>query len=169
MEKYSNLVAEECSKMAPICINSLNDSNIKGIIDQRLEQINDILTTATKQSGCIPQKVLKAKTYWCPELSQLRDKKRIWWSIWISLDRPREGLIFNILKDIKKKFRKLSRSNINTLAMKDTNLINAQFKERNMKIIWNKLKINKKFKVNSNLNAEDTESHFSALDKDIEP
>ena len=168
VEKYSNLVAEECSKMAPICINSLNDSNIKGIIDQRLEHINDILTTATKQSGCIPQKVLKAKTYWCPELSQLRDKKRIWWSIWISLDRPREGLIFNILKDIKKKFRKLSRSNINTLAMKDTNLINAQFKEINMKIIWNKLKMNKKFKVNSNLNADDFESHFSALTKDTE-
>ena len=169
VEKYSKLVTEECSKMAPICINSLNDSNIKYKIDQRLEQINNILITATKQSGCIPQKVLKAKTYWCPELSQLRDKKRIWWSIWISLGRPREGLIFTILKDLKKKFRKLSRSNINTLAMKDTNLINAQFKERNMSIIWNKLKMNKKFKVNSDLNAEEFESHFSALSKDIEP
>ena len=38
-----------------------------------------------------------------------------------------------------------------------------------MNIIWNKLKMNKKLKVNSNLNADDFESHFSALTKDIEP
>ena len=53
--------------------------------------------------------------------------------------------------------------------MKDTNLINVQFKNRNMNIIWNKLKMNKKLKVNSNLNADDFESHFSALTKDTEP
>ena len=53
--------------------------------------------------------------------------------------------------------------------MKDTDLINAQFKCRNMNIIWNKLKTNKKLKVNTNLNADDFESHFSDLTKDSEP
>ena len=37
-----------------------------------------------------------------------------------------------------------------------------------MNIILNKLKLNKKFKVNSRLNTHDFESHFSALAKDNE-
>ena len=124
---------------------------------------------STKESGCVPTKMFKPKTYWCPELSFLRDRKRFWWSIWISCDRPRSGIIFNILKDLKRKFRKLSRSNINNLAMKETNIINGQFKNRNMNVLWNKLKANKKLKVKSNLKAVDFETHFSSLTSDHKP
>ena len=53
--------------------------------------------------------------------------------------------------------------------MKDTNLINSEFKNRNLGILWNKLKSNKRFKVNSKLTADDFESHFSSLSRDSEP
>ena len=44
-----------------------------------------------------------------------------------------------------------------------------QFRNRNMTIIWNKLKMHKKLKLNSNLKADDFETHFSSLMKDDEP
>ena len=139
VDAYKNLVPEKLSRISPICINNCDNNSFKYQIDQRLQEINNVLTMSTKESGCVPTKMFKPKTYWCPELSFLRDRKRFWWSIWISCDRPRSGIIFNILKDLKRKFRKLSRSNINNLAMKETNIINGQFKNRNMNVLWNKL------------------------------
>ena len=53
--------------------------------------------------------------------------------------------------------------------MKDTNMINMQFKQKNMNFLWNKLKGNKKLKVNSNINAEEFGCHFQNLTKDNEP
>ena len=167
--RYSNLVTEKLSELIPICLNSFSGSDIQYRLDQRLEKINCILASATKESGCIPAKVLKPKTYWCPELSQLRDKKRIWWTIWVSCNRPRSGIIFKILKDLKKKFRKISRVNINNLAMKDTNIINMQFKHKNMNMLWSKIKVNKKINVNSNINAEEFGCHFRTLTTDDKP
>ena len=53
--------------------------------------------------------------------------------------------------------------------MRDTNQINTEFRNRNLNIIWNKLKIHKKFKVNSMLKVTDFENHFSSLMKDNVP
>ena len=53
--------------------------------------------------------------------------------------------------------------------MKDTNIINSQFKNKNMKIVWNKLKINKKLKVKSNLNADDFKCHFDSINMEGSP
>ena len=50
--------------------------------------------------------------------------------------------------------------------MNETNISNMQFMNRNLNIIWNKLKVNKKLKVTSMLNAHDFENHYSALMKD---
>ena len=166
---YSSLVTSKLSEIPLICTNGLCADELKYELDQRLEQINSILITATKESGCIPSKVLRPKTYWCPELSYLRDKKRMWWTIWVSCERPRTGIIFNILKDLKKKFRKISRLNINNIAMKETNMINTQFRNKNLNYLWNKLKINKKKKVCSNLMAEEFGTHFKNLNSDNIP
>ena len=54
---YLSLVTEKLSEISPICVNSLSDCDIQYVLDQRLEQINSILVTATKESGCIyPQR-----------------------------------------------------------------------------------------------------------------
>ena len=166
---YNNLVRDKISNITPICTNKLNEEELKIKVNERLEHVNSIFISTTKEAGCLPIKVLKAKTYWCPELSQLRDKKRFWWSLWVSNGRPQSGIVYDILKDLKKKFRKISRSNINKLAMKDTNRINTEFKNKNLNIIWNKLKIHKKLKVNSNLKAEDFKIYFNVLMQDVVP
>ena len=81
VEMYSNIVLGKISNILPIDVNNICFNNIKYELDQRISQINNTIISATKESGCIPVKFLKAKTYWCPELSQLRDKKRFWWSV----------------------------------------------------------------------------------------
>ena len=53
--------------------------------------------------------------------------------------------------------------------MKVTNLINSQFKSKNLNVIWNKLKLHKKSNVNSTLNAYNFENHFNLLMKDEIP
>ena len=49
---------------------------------------------AAHMAGWPAKKVFKPKAYWCPELSQLRVRKRFWWAIW---------------KEVKKIFRKTSK------------------------------------------------------------
>merc|ERR1712215_13917 len=53
--------------------------------------------------------------------------------------------------------------------MKDTNLINFQFKTKRFNVIWNELKLHKKSKVNFTLNVYDFENHFNLLMKDEIP
>ena len=53
--------------------------------------------------------------------------------------------------------------------MRDTNLINSEFKNKNLNVMWNKLKLHKKSKVNSTLKTFDFENHFNLLTKDEIP
>ena len=101
---YNNLVCDKISNITPICPNKLNEEELKIKVNERLEHIKSIFISTTKEVDCLPLKFLKAKAYWCPDLSQLRDKKCFWWSFWVSNGRPWSGIVFNILKDLKKKF-----------------------------------------------------------------
>ncbi len=44
-----------------------------------MRKINNVLHESAVQSGCASSKVCKPKPYWCPKLSEIRDKKRFWW------------------------------------------------------------------------------------------
>ena len=103
-DKYLQITTSKLSQMEKFSIPNNGTENLKELLNNRFEIINNILIDAASEAGCIPHKTLKPKAYWCPELSALRDKKRIWWSIWVGCNRPRTGIIFDILKDLKKKF-----------------------------------------------------------------
>ena len=94
------------------------------------------------------------------------DKKRFWWSIWVSHNRPRSGTVFEKLKDLKRKFRRISRNNIRSLATRNSDIINFQIKNKNMKAVWNKLKMNKKCKVKSRVEADEFAAHYSGIMSD---
>lgn len=135
--------------METFSIPTSGTQNLKEIFNKRFETINDIFTNAASEPGCIPHKTLQLKAYWCPELCALRDKKRVWWSIWVRCNRPRTGTIFNILKDLKKKFRRLCRNNVNALSRKPIDMLNSHFKNKDMGAFWNKFKSNNHSKTNS--------------------
>ena len=131
---YANLVCGKISNISPIDTHELTREDIKCKLNERLESITSILISTAKEIGCVPLKTLKPKAYWYPELSELWDKKRFWWFLWVLDGRPRSGIVFDMLKDLKKKNRKISRNNITKMAIRDTNLINSEFKNKNLNV-----------------------------------
>ena len=161
---YNDIVSDLFNNVPLLADSEFTDQQtLSTAINTRLGFINETLHTATKAAGCIPSKILKPKTFWCPELSRLRDKKRFWWSVWVSCNRPRSGVVFGIWKDLKKKFRKLSRQNIHALSSRDTNIINSSFQQRQMCTFWNKLKQIQKSKHHSNLSADTIADYYKNI------
>ena len=159
-DKYLQITTSKLSQMEKFSIPNTGTENLKEIFNNRFEEINNILTDAASEAGCIPHKTLKPKAYWCPELSALRDKKRIWWSIWVGCNKPRSGIVFDILKDLKKKFRQLCRKNINAISRKPIDTLNSHFDNKDMCAFWNKLKSNNHSKISSKLIPKDFENHY---------
>jgi hypothetical protein len=153
--RYNELVCKAFEAIHCIDIHDVmkcdNDTR-QNIVNSRFDMINDALQRAARDAGCIPNKILRPKTFWCPELSAIRDSKRFWWSIWIACGRPRDGVVFNVWKDLKKKFRKICRKNTNALMSRDISLINDAFKNRKMCVFWNKLKQLQRTRYESNIN-----------------
>ena len=75
--------------------------------DHHVQQLNEAMRDAAQSAGFVPRRVFKPKPYWCPELSQLRDRKQFWWKIWVENGRLRHGAVFDCYKGVKKLFHKL--------------------------------------------------------------
>ena len=147
------------------CLDLLSDvkDDVAGTVNDRLSAIVSAIHDASKEAGCVPEKVFRPKPYWCPELSKIRDKKRFWWSLWVDAGRPRQGPVFEVYKNVKKLFRRLSRNFRNNDVLRDLNILNHLYDKKNMKCFWNKLKRQKQCSVQSSLNSEE----FSCYLKDI--
>ena len=55
---------------------------VQGLVDSCVVQLNDAMHDAVTEAGCKQKHCNKPKTYWCPELSHLRDRKRFRWQLW---------------------------------------------------------------------------------------
>ena len=55
---------------------------IQGLVDSYVVQLNDAKHDAVTEAGCKQKHCNKPKTYWCPELNHLRDRKWFWWRLW---------------------------------------------------------------------------------------
>ena len=164
--KYCSILESYLCKMTPIANTTQSRDKIVDLLDLRLEEVTQAIHSAARESGCIPVKNLKPKPFWCPSLSILRDKKRFWWRIWVASDRPRTGIIFSIYKDLKKRFRKVCRQNVNNCVLKEVDTLNHLYKKHNMKGFWNKLKCLQRSRVNSKLGPDDFASYFSKIMSD---
>ena len=106
------------------------------------------------EAGCIPKKHYRPKEYWCPELSALRDKKKFWWRLWVENNKPRHGPISDVLKSLKKKFRKVSRKCIMDQKKNKFYKLNSLFADRKLPQFWNKIKMQLRNSPNSTLKPE---------------
>ena len=135
-------------------------------VNDRFAAINSTIHEAATEAGCIPRRPQRAKPYWCPELSRLRDKKRFWWSIWVASGRPRNGTVFDIWKSLKKQFRRRARFNVQSILSRNLNIMNNLYKERQMRSFWNKLKQQQNVKTRSHLSADDLAEFYQSVMKD---
>ena len=67
IEKYLQITSTKLAQMEEFSIPTSGQQNSKEIVNKRFELINNILTEAASEAGCIPPKTLKPKAYWCPE------------------------------------------------------------------------------------------------------
>ena len=137
-------------------------------IDFLISSINYAVSRAGQAAGCIPKKRLKPKTFWCPDLSEIRDRKRFWWTRWVEAGRPRNGILFDIYKDLKKKFRFKSRYYMNNSIARDLNVLNHLYNKKSMKCFWNRLKRNQRSQVSSSLSPDDFSTYFKGTMTDEE-
>jgi exonuclease III len=150
-------------------INSINTlpqlddrPTIEGV-DAYCDSLRDAFHTAAAAAGGDKGNYFRPKPYWCPELSQLRDRKRLWWKIWSDCGRPRDGHVFQSYKGVKKLYRKMCRQRANDKVKSYLLDINQLYKERKMTAFWNKIKVKKKKHSSSSLDSEAFAKHFSDI------
>ena len=129
--KYNHILDNKL-KSIPILHMEDNITNVQHDIDTYVETLNKAIHEAAQEAGCIPKKHYRPKDYWCPELSALRDKKKFWWRLWVENNKPRNGPIFDILKYLKKKFRKLSRQCILDQKKNKYHNLNSLFSDKKL-------------------------------------
>lgn len=168
-KKYCELLSDAMKQLQNADDDPLSQSNLQQWVDRRLDEITRIIHSSAAEAGCTPKRPRKPKPYWCPQLSQLRDKKRMWWSIWVAAGRPRTGTIYDIMKNVKKQFRKISRQCSQNLVMKNLNVINGCYAKRNMKAFWNKLKCLPHSRPSTFLTANDLATYYQTVmtDSDV--
>ena len=74
-----------------------------------VDTLKSIFVEAAKLAKVIPNNLFKLKKYKCPDLTQARDTKIVWWRLWSDNGKPREGEVYKCYKKVKKLFCKLSR------------------------------------------------------------
>ena len=144
---------------------SLNDPSQQDV-DNYVLGLKNAMHTAASVVYKTPSKMFRPKRYWCPELTHLRNKKRIWWNIWHNSGRPRSGIVFQCYKGAKRLFRKVCRLKANSIIDTSYHELNNLFKDGRLTAFWRKIKFKKQKKTVSSLNAEMFASHFSKIMSD---
>lgn len=159
---YASLLEKRLLDMPGIDMCDVSDIVELGqIVERRLSAITDAIHGATRESGCLCSKKFKPKPFWCPELSALKDRKRFWWSLWVSADRPRSGVLYDVHKYLKKRFRQVCRRNMYGGIHREVSTVNHLYKSGNLKKFWNRLKSLGRSRVNSKLKSDDFASFFA--------
>ena len=114
----------------------------------------------------MPRKSFTPKKYWCPTLSCLRDKKRMWWTIFMQSGRPHSGIMYDCYKVAIKMFRKICRQNMTNVLYQQNNRLNLLFTEHNVTTFWKALRSRKRNFVSYTLCSQDFGIHFSNIMND---
>ena len=111
-------------------------------------QLNDVMNDAITEAP-------KPKTYWCPELSHLRDRKRFWWRLWNDNNRPREWAVHETYTYIEKAFRRRRRQCVDRSVNNEYHKRYVMLKNIKLSAFWNIIKRRVITKVKSYVCATD--------------
>ena len=68
-----------------------SDSVAQTIVDKYLDVLNYEIHGVAHDSGCAqgPNILSKPKSWWCPELSLLGQRKQFWYNLWSECGKPK--------------------------------------------------------------------------------
>ena len=122
-----------------------------------------MIHSAALESGCSAQSKYKPKPYWCPKLSNLRDRKRFWWCMWVDNGRPRTGCVYDCYKGVKKMFRRVFRQSVDNVMHEHYYKLQNLYTQRNMRSFWNEMKRCRTSKTVSSLRTGAFRTFYSSI------
>ena len=91
---YNDILSEKLEALPTLDVSCVNEhSTVTRMTDEYIERVNNAMHEAAMESGCVPRRRYRPKSYWCPQLSVLRDRKRFWWHLWVENGRPNKGAV----------------------------------------------------------------------------
>ena len=132
-------------------------------MDDYMDKLCDVIHSAAEDAGCTNQQKYTHKPYWCPRLSELRDKKRFWWRLWVLNNRPRIGQVYECYKGVKKLFRKSFRQSVSNITDNHFQKLQNMYNKRNMRAFWNEIRNSKQAKVVSSVQPETFKDFHSGI------
>ena len=155
IEKYANnvrnLLYEMDAKIDEDICNNMCKKDKQVVVDQYCERLTSLLHEAVSLSTCNrdkPHGKRRKRHWWNMDCTIARDKLKLWFFIWNSCKRPREGVVHECYKSAKYLFRKNCRQ-----AVKSNNQINFKkcselFKSKRMHQMWNMIRGSRDLKKN---------------------
>ena len=129
---YKDHLSHRLSVLGPFVANP---EDIQTSLDSYMDKLCEAIHSAAHTAGCTGKQKYSPKPYWCPRLSQLRDKKRFWLRLWSSNGKPRSGQVYLCYKGVKKIFRKTFRQSITSITDKHYRKLQSLYNKRNMRTI----------------------------------
>jgi hypothetical protein len=160
--RYKDALSGRLQSLAPIHPTGGTKSLTTAANDQ-IEKITAHMNSAATEAGCLPSTSSTPKKWWCPALGRLRDRLRFWRQIWISIDRPRNGSVFECYKTIKREYRRTCRSCARNIQSSLDNQLNTFHRQRNSRALWNAIHKRQQMKVISNITAPEFAQHYETI------
>ena len=154
--RYRNALHQKLSSLEPMQTGNWDSREEAQMgIDFYMSRLCQVITeSAVEPSNRRGRKQFQPKPYWCPRLSELREKKRFWWRLWNECDRPRTGAVFDAYKESKKQFRKVSRQRADEFSRGKLNKFNELFYAGKLNCFWRYVRRKRRYVVTSNLQAD---------------
>ena len=142
-------------------MNSQTDLQV--FIYKYICDVNIAFHSSASEAGCVSDKHFMPKPYWCPELSDLRNKKQFLCRLWGEYGRPRSYAIFDCYKDIKRMFGSYSRKCMANVLTNKLSAFNNLFQKKKFLSFWKSIGNSKKTLSNSKLDPASFATHYANI------
>lgn len=159
--RYNVLLKEKLLHIEPLNVcdsDSLEEAQVK--VDNHVLSVCNAISAASKAAKGNTSRQFKPKRYWCPALSELRNRKRFWWKVWHDCGRPRQGSVYNVYKDVKRRFRRLCRERTNLIMHGNFSKLNELYYAGRLCAFWSYVKKSRRSPVSSKLHVDALATHF---------
>ena len=149
---YKQRLKVAVQELSHIHMNSITSRDeatavVNGICDKLTSVLHNCCSDTSKPTNYSGKRA--KKHWWNNNCSEAKTRVKLWYDIWTSCDRPREGHVYVSYKLAKKSYRKLCRQAMNRSSQNVVKLIdNMYFSHRSGKM-WNIIRSIKSAKCNT--------------------
>ena len=154
------LVNVKCSPDDLLKIN--NDSAVL-FVNNLHDSLCDAMHEAARQCSTeFPYKRVKVcKTWWTRDCTRARDRNRLFFHIWKSVGRPKQGVTYDCYRESRRAYRRTCKQAVENGYSKKFNLINKLYKENKTARMWNLVRKSKGNRTSENaINMNTLKEHF---------